>query len=65
MRLYCDNITAIHIVENLIFYKRTKHIDGDCHLIRQKVTEDKIIELKHIFSINQSAEKSAKPLGGP
>ena len=26
MRLYCDNKTSIHNVENHVFHKRTKHI---------------------------------------
>jgi len=40
MRLYGDNKTAIHIVENDVFYKRTKHIEADCHIVRKKL-EDK------------------------
>jgi len=36
----------------------------DCHLVRQKITEDKIIEFQHVFSINQLADMLTKPLGG-
>jgi len=43
MKMYCDNQTAIHIAESHIFHEPTKYIEVDCYLVRQKVTEDKII----------------------
>ena len=33
--LYSDNQSAIRLVQNLEFHKRTKHIDVLCHLIRE------------------------------
>lgn len=37
MTLYCDNKVVIHIVVNLIFHESTKHIELDCHLVREKI----------------------------
>lgn len=59
--LYVDNQSAIQLVRNPVFHKRTKHIDVHFHFIRKKVNE-KEIKVEYIPSENQHADIFTKTL---
>lgn len=59
--MYCDNKSAIAMVENTVFHERTKHIELDCHLVREKVQKG-IIRLMFVASGSQVADGFTKAL---
>ena len=59
--LHADNTSAIQIATNPVFHERTKHIEVDCHSIRDTL-ESRVISLPHISSDLQVANVFTKAL---
>ncbi|KAI0519071.1 hypothetical protein KFK09_006511 [Dendrobium nobile] len=59
--LYCDNTSAIALANNPVYHARTKHIEIDCHFIRECI-KNQSIQVLHVASKDQLADLFTKPL---
>lgn len=61
MSVYTDSKTTIHIATNLVFQERTKHIEIDCHFMREKI-QQRIIKTKYVPTTEQLIDVLTKSL---
>ena len=59
--LYCENQSAIRLMENPVFHVRTKHVEVHYHFIKEKVLQEEI-EMRQIKTDDQVADLFTKSL---
>ena len=59
--LFVDNLSAVKLIQNPVFHKRSKHIDVRYYYVRNEVSMGNLL-VKHVCSEKQLADLLTKPL---